>query len=180
MNHEAEELVALLKNIELRSQKEVDGLPQQRDLTRYWEGLVFNSLGMRLVTALHEVAEILNDVPNLTRVPGAKDWVRGVANIRGNLMPIVDLQLFLGGRQTLIGRRSRVLIIHQEGLNTGLLVSNVLGMRHFPESGRINGLSESENIGSFLDGGFRMDGEDWPIFSMLKLAGDSGFQVAAK
>jgi twitching motility protein PilI len=180
MASSADELVTLLRDIEQKSRDEAAGLPQQRDLTRYWEGIVFNVAGSRLVVALDEVSEILNDVPVLTRVPGAKSWIKGVANIRGNLMPIMDLQSFLGGRAIVVGRRTRVLLINDEGLSVGLLVSNVLGMRHFPETGRVKTIRSNEAIQSYVNGGYAQDGEEWPIFSMKKLTADPAFQVAAK
>lgn len=176
----ADELVALLRNIELQSREEAEGLPQQRDLTRYWEGIVFSVAGSRLVVALDEVSEIFNDVPSLARVPGAKSWIKGVANIRGNLMPIADLQEFLGGRAIVVGRRSRILLVNDEGLSVGLLISNVQGMRHFPETGRKKAVGSNEAVQPYVTGGFAHDGEEWPIFSMKKLLTDPAFQVAAK
>ena len=32
----------------------------------------------------------------LTRVPGAKSWIKGLANVRGQLLPVIDLRQFLG------------------------------------------------------------------------------------
>ena len=34
-------------------------------------------------------------VPPLTRVPGAKTWVKGIANVRGQLLPVLDLRQYL-------------------------------------------------------------------------------------
>lgn len=180
MTADARELLDLLRNIERRSREEGAGLPQHRDLTRYWEGVVFHTSGIRLVVALGEVSEILSHVPVMSRVPGAKSWVKGVANIRGNLLPIVDLQEFLGGRPIILGRRSRVLIINREGLSAGLLVANVMGLRHFPEHGWGEETRVSEAIRPFVAGGFAQNDEDWPVFSIQRLTSDTGFQVAAK
>lgn len=180
MAMEAERLVDLLRDLERRSREKAEGLPLQRDLTDYWEGVVFNVAGIRLIVALEEVSEILNQVPSMARVPGAKEWVKGVANIRGNLLPIIDLQGFLGGRSIVIGRRSRVLMIHKEGLSAGLLVSSVLGMRHFPVDSKGAEMKVNDAVKPYVDGGFVHDGEEWPVFSMLKLTADPAFQVASK
>ena len=32
----------------------------------------------------------------VTRVPGAKGWMRGLSNVRGQLLPVIDLRAFLG------------------------------------------------------------------------------------
>ena len=37
-----------------------------------------------------------------TRVPGSHRWLLGIANLRGHLLPLVDVKLLLGsGRTTL-------------------------------------------------------------------------------
>jgi twitching motility protein PilI len=50
----------------------------------------------RFVVPRDEVREVLMVPPAITRVPGAKSWVRGLANVRGHLLPLVDLREFLG------------------------------------------------------------------------------------
>jgi len=180
MSIDTGELLELLRDIERRSTEEGAGLPQYRDLDRFWEGVVFHTSGARLVVALHEVTEILSHVPVMTRVPGAKPWIKGVSNIRGNLVPIIDLQEFLGGRPIIQGARARVLIVNREGLTAGLLVVSVMGMRHFPEDGWGEATRVSEAVKPYVTGGFAQDGEEWPVFSIQRLTSDIGFQVAAK
>lgn len=50
-----------------------------------------------MIAPLEEVKEILNYPDGVTRVPGTQAWLLGMANIRGNLLPLIDLQQFLGG-----------------------------------------------------------------------------------
>ena len=130
---EARELVLLLQDIENRSRKFAFDRPHKEESKFTWEGVLFTILGEKLLTALGEVKEILNYPSNVTHVPGAQSWVRGVANVRGSLLPIFDLQEYLGGSAIAIGRRTRVLVIAHEGLFAGLMVADVYGMRHFNE-----------------------------------------------
>ena len=44
-----------------------------------------------LVSKMGEVTEIL-DPPDFTRVPGVQSWVVGIANVRGSLLPLMDLK----------------------------------------------------------------------------------------
>ena len=48
-------------------------------------------------------------------VPGAQPWMLGVANMRGNLLPMVDLKQFLEGERTVLHESQRVLIVRQPG-----------------------------------------------------------------
>jgi twitching motility protein PilI len=66
----------------------------------------------------------------LTAVPLTRSWLRGLANVRGNLYTVVDLAAFLAGRPTPPGPRNRLLLIGQRhGTNAALLVDMVLGLR---------------------------------------------------
>lgn len=63
-----------------------------------------------------KVREVL-DFRNLTRVPRMPDFMRGVINLRGNVVPVVDLRLAFGMEQTTRTVNTCVVIaeIHQEG-----------------------------------------------------------------
>ena len=177
----ADQLVALLHKLELRSRKEAKGLPRQPEPGQYWEGFIFHVAGFPLLASMDEVAEILNQVPPIARVPGAKPWVRGVANLRGQLLPIVDLQQLLGERALVLGRHSRILVVNQNDDNsTGLLVARVSGRRRLPADG-FSGLAGVEGmIKPFVEGGFVIDGTEWPVFSLKRLVSYPDYQSAAK
>lgn len=96
--------------------------------------LASNRLGLqigarRLLVDLADAGEILA-VPEITPVPLTQPWFRGLANVRGNLIGIVDLSLFAGGPATPLDKDSRVLAMATDlGMATGLLVSRMLGLR---------------------------------------------------
>jgi twitching motility protein PilI len=170
----------LLRAIEARSRSEAAGLPVAGNFSQTWVGVVVTVAGEQLVVALDEISEILNHVPTITRVPGAKIWLRGVANVRGNLLPVCDLQGFLGGRLIVVGRRSRVLVIRRDDLVCGVLVNGVLGMRHFRQDEDCAAPKVSEPVGGYILKGCSFEGATWPVFSMGQLAIDPQFQILAK
>lgn len=173
------DLILMLKDIEQRSRQQIDGLPEQNDAQGLWEGIFFHIAGIDVVAPIDEVKEILNYPSAVTLVPGAKKWLLGIANIRGNLLPIVDLQVFLGGKPITIGKRSRVLVIEYQGNLAGLLVGGVQGLRHFSDQRREGIAQLTGPIGQYVQEAFKLDEETWPIFSMKKLVESAGFQVAA-
>ncbi len=173
-------LFRLLRDVEARCLTNAAGLPQRVELETPWEGVLFSVGGNVLIAPLDEVKEILNYSMGLTPVPGTKSWVLGVANIRGNLLPIVDLQSFLLSRPTVPGRRSRVLVLDHEGVYTGLLVDQMVGIRHFRPSDRSDTvLALPEPINRFVQFHYGRDGEVWPVFSMRQLSDSPEFQLAA-
>jgi twitching motility protein PilI len=172
--------LALLLAMEARCLAHAVGLPQQVVVEETWEGVLFSVAGQLFVTPLDEVKEILNHPATLTRVPGTRPWVAGVANIRGNLLPVIDLQSFLLHRQTVPGRRSRVLVIDHEGVYAGLLVDPLVGIRKFYLSERSNRPIElPKSINRYIDMVYEHGAELWPVFSLHHLAASPEFQFAA-
>ena len=83
-----------------------------------------------------EVNEILT-FPLLTLCPARGPWLLGVANIRGNLVPVIDLKGFIEGERSQLTDTTRVLLVRQQGGSTvGLLVDEVLGQRNFTDEQR--------------------------------------------
>jgi twitching motility protein PilI len=176
---DARQLLSLLHGLEQRSRKNAIGLPRQNEVHESWEGVMFSVSGLHLVAPLGELIEILNYPASVTPVPGTQPWVRGVANVRGILLPIVDLQQFLGGAPTITGRRSRVLVARQEGARVGLLVGEVFGMRHFLEENRGRAPAFDDRVSDFVGSVFEEGRESWPVFSVTALLKDREFLVAA-
>lgn len=173
------EIVRELRSIEQRSRPVATDLPTGVDDKDYTEGLLFTLLGHPAACLLGEVSEILNYPPAVTPVPATRDWVIGLANVRGNLLPLVDLQVFLGGRPIPPGRRNRVLVIGFHDQQVGLSVGTVAGVRQFTEEQRVAVPEIEGQISKYLAGAFKLEEQVVPVFSMALLAESAGFQVAA-
>jgi len=175
----AQEVLALLGALEQRSRETALGLPQTEVHRDTWQGLSFTVSGVRLVASMTEVNEMLPFPEHITQVPGSAPWMLGVANVRGNLLPVLDLQVYLGGKAVVPGKSTRVLVINQRGLQTGVVVTSVLGMRHFDEQQRVTNARVEGAIGAYVYDAFHVKSEIWPVFSMLALSVDPGFRSAA-
>lgn len=70
------------------------------------------------------VQEILR-VSGITRVPHAPHPVRGITNMRGRVLPVVDLRLRLGLPEAALDDQSRILVVTSRGRLMGLLVDSV-------------------------------------------------------
>src|ERR1700736_5907612 len=71
---------------------------------REWVGVALRMAGDLYLVAREETREVLGVPAAMTRVPGAKAWIKGLANIRGQLLPIIDLRQFLGSGMTPLTR----------------------------------------------------------------------------
>ena len=93
-----------------------------------------NQLGVqigagRYLLELTQAGEIVA-LAALTAVPLTAPWYLGLANIRGNLVGVVDLARYLGLGDTLAGPDSRIVTFAGAlGFNCALLVARVYGLR---------------------------------------------------
>lgn len=173
------DLMLLLAQIEQQSRESALLVPQVEVSEELWDGLAYSIAGVRVISAMDEVREMLPYPPQVTRVPGASDWMRGIANIRGTLLPVIDLQVFFGAKAVVPGKSARMLVIQLRGLNCGLLVPSVLGMRHFNEEDRLDNARMKGALGQYVYDAFSVEGEIWPVFSLSALAAEPGFRSAA-
>jgi purine-binding chemotaxis protein CheW len=70
------------------------------------------------------VKEIVR-IPEITRIPRAPSFVEGVANLRGNILPIINLRLRFGLKETERDDDNRAVVIEIDGKLTGLMVDRV-------------------------------------------------------
>ena len=62
---------------------------------------------------VHRVREVL-DPTKITKIPRAPDFLLGVINVRGNVIPIVDLHQKLGMQQRNTDTHSRIVVLEAE------------------------------------------------------------------
>jgi len=174
----------ILADYERRSLEHVAGLPEQLDAPGLWRGVGYRVGSHRLASGFDEVREIL-PLPQITPVPGAQPWMLGVANVRGNLLPIVDLKQFLEGERTVLHESHRVLLVRQPGGDVAVLIDELYGQRSFNEPQLLDAeqtaqarLSEGR-YANFVDRAYRLDDRPWGIFSLDRLARTPEFRQAA-
>lgn len=78
-------------------------------------------------------AEIVS-LPEIARVPWTRPWYRGLANVRGRLVGVIDLQ-HLVGREPLTADQGQQLLVLGEGLGVaaGILVTRAFGIRNLKD-----------------------------------------------
>ena len=159
----------LLKQLDARCRQNSSGLPVASGVIDDWIGIGFAISDTPLLAKMDDISEIL-PVPETIRVPGVTHWVVGLANIRGNLMPILDMNGYLYGKPSRVRKESRILVINKQGVVAGLLVDEVYGLRRFKHEEHRQ--EESEDTGSLSDylGGIFVDQvRRWNVFSVEKL-----------
>jgi len=91
--------------------------------------VVFRIAEERFALPLEAVREVVVPQPPFSRVPRASDAVRGVMNLRGRVVAVVDLAPLVGlAPQPLLPGVGQVLVLDHGKRALGLLVAGVLGV----------------------------------------------------
>lgn len=96
------------------------------------------------ILLVHEILRI----PEITRLPNAPSFIRGVINLRGNVIPVVDVRERFGFSKVETNDLSRIIVIETDGRLVGLFVDNVSQVIRIseknidPPSALIEGVSE--------------------------------------
>jgi twitching motility protein PilI len=169
----------VLADYEQRSLAHVAGLPEQLDAPGLWRGVAYRIGSHRLASGFGEVVEILS-MPALTPVPGSQPWMLGVANVRGTLLPVVDLKQFLEGERTVLHEGQRVLVVRQPGGDVAVTIDEMYGQRSFVDAQGIDVAPVSEGrYAYFIERAYRINDQDWGVFSLERLARTPEFRQAA-
>ncbi|NOR18603.1 MAG: chemotaxis protein CheW, partial [Xanthomonadales bacterium] len=140
-----------------------------------WAGVIFRIGDARLACSIKQVHEFL-PIPAFTPVPGTKPWILGLANVRGDLMTVVDLSGFINGERSTVSMRSRLLAATLRGRPIGLMVDEVFGQRQFvSDEGKKPRLAKSSPLKKFVHKQYRSGKDVWQELDLDSLFTTSEF-----
>ena len=145
-------------------------LLERMQVARANSGASVNQLGVqigaeRYLLDLTQAGEIA-PVPGLTVVPLTQPWYLGLANVRGNLVGVIDLARYFGveAPTPALGSDARIVTFAAGlGFNCGLLVGRVHGLRQ-AEKMQPHGLQLRD-----------ADGNDWTALDLSMLVAEERF-----
>jgi purine-binding chemotaxis protein CheW len=82
---------------------------------------------------ISDVREIMR-MQSITRVPGVYSFVEGVINLRGNVLPVIDLRKRLGLKISEHTKESRIVVIDIDSSEIGVIVDAVTEVLRVPKS----------------------------------------------
>lgn len=160
----------LLADYERRSLAHDPGVPEQIEAPGLWRAISFRVGDHHFVSGIDEISEILMSPPPVTSIPSTRSWLLGVANVRGNLIALVDLKQFLFEQRTHVTGHARVLVVRQSGGNVGLLVDELLGQRNLTDADRAGAEGEAdERLARFVTENVTMGSARLGRFSMVEV-----------
>jgi purine-binding chemotaxis protein CheW len=82
------------------------------------------------ISAVREIVR----VPDVTAVPNAPEHIEGVINLRGQIVPVVDLRKRFGAKQITPHKKNRIVVVEAETRLIGLIVSSASEVLRIPPS----------------------------------------------
>lgn len=76
----------------------------------------------------------INKMMQLTKVPNAPEYIEGVINLRGKIIPVVDLRTKLGMSRREQDIHSRIIVVDVEDKTLGFIVDRVSEVLRIPKS----------------------------------------------
>ncbi|UYM18060.1 chemotaxis protein CheW [Endozoicomonas euniceicola] len=155
--------------------------PECKQPTAPWVGIGFRLNQRHYVAGIEDITEVL-PVPTITPLPGTKSWAKGLSNVHGRLVPIIDLPEFLG-LPTPSGRNiRRIMVVSCQQMPVGLIVDEVQGMVHFPsecftKEALTTTADSTDTVNYFTEGCYSLE-KKYPVFSINKLVNHSDFLMA--
>jgi twitching motility protein PilI len=166
---------AKLLEYEKRSADYSPGAGSGDGTSEEWSGVTFSVGNANMACHIDRITEIL-PCPQATPVPGAKPWIIGLANVRGELLTVVDLSWFLSGVRTPVTARSRLLATNLNKAPIGLLIDEVFGQRHFLDSDAVpTELEEGSALGGIVSKQHNLGSESWQELNLDQLFNSSEF-----
>ncbi len=156
------------------------GLPAQINITPHWSGVGFAVGDYRFVAQPGELTESLEQ-PGLTALPSVQSYVKGVSNVRGRLLPVIDFAEMFDIAHSVTSRNRQVVTVEVDDFYAGLVIDQVMGMQYFPEDSLQVPSDLPEQLKSVVTGEYVDDkGSSWWVFSPKKLVEFSKFAQVAR
>jgi len=82
--------------------------------------------------AIENVVEIIGIQP-ITEMPEMPDYIKGIINLRGSIVPAMDIRLRFKKPEADYTKRTCIIVIHIGGMSTGLIVDCVSEVQTIPD-----------------------------------------------
>ncbi|HLA28974.1 MAG TPA: chemotaxis protein CheW [Syntrophales bacterium] len=108
-----------------RDRSEVDGARKFLDIIEF--SLAGETYGIE-----SEFVREVYPLKDFTPLPGTPPFVLGIVNVRGQILSVLDLKKFFSLPEKGLGQLNKVIIIHNDLMEFGVLADNVLDARPIP------------------------------------------------
>jgi len=152
---------------------------------KLWSGFGFRVNKFNLCIKCNVIEELLDShfQQNLSKVPGAKNWLMGLISLRGQALPLIDLNQYIFNTSSELTKKSRLLVINFSNTRTGLIIDEAYGLKQFdPDFAQTPASVDTvpAELEKFSTKIFLQGELPWIEFSTQRLENDPDFLNAAR
>lgn len=96
--------------------------------------VVFQLAGEEIGAPIRTVSEIVRLPDRMTRVPKTPDFIDGMLNLRGTVLPVLDMRARFGISRAEKNDKQRILVLDVGGVRTGFVVDSVSEVLRVPNT----------------------------------------------
>lgn len=129
------------------------------------ENPVVRRLGFKIgdigLLILSETTSELTDMLPICPIPNTADWLRGLINLRGNLVPIFDLASLLKAEHAR-EKKGMLLILGEGEAAAGIIIDDLPSHQTLANSDKLESLPAIPDIAKpYMSSGYEKEGEIW-------------------
>lgn len=175
MNMSAQQSLGLLERLYAYDSMPLPALAEPAET---WVGTSLGIAGVPVLIGAGEIEEII-ETPQMTTIPGTKEWVIGVAAYKGGLLPIFSGDVLFRRRPYTGRMRDYCMVISQPGQYFGITLSHVQRDLRFPVEERVIDHPVDPDFAQYTLGGFMYKGDFLAVLDIDKLVADEELSNAA-
>ncbi len=131
--------------------------------------VVFRMAGEWYGVEIIHVKEILRKF-DITFLPSVPDFIKGIVNMRGNILSVTDLKVLFNLPKTEKTEKSRLVVVEQKSLETALFVDEITEVTEVPVSNIDPPLvTISRERAEYILGEFKIDSKLVAILNVEKI-----------
>ena len=112
---------------------------------------------------------------NITTLPYTKDYIKGIINLKGDFLIVIDLKRFLNNETSQLAEGSKLIVVSGKNFNIALLVDDIKNIKNLTN----NQIRNPEYTGSseYISNEFVEDGQLYNILNFDKFINDDKLYI---
>lgn len=129
--------------------------------------VIFKLNDQQYALPIQETQEIIR-MTSITRVPNTKDYVEGIINLRGNIVPVLNLNKRLGLPVKDYDESTRIIVVEHGGQKVGMIVDDVQEVGRYTDDEIEPPAVAGEDV-DYLRGVVKKDDQLWLLLDLSKI-----------
>lgn len=129
--------------------------------------VIFELAGQLYALPIQETQEIIR-MTEITRVPNTREFVEGIINLRGSVVPVINLNRRLGLPAGAYDDSTRIIVVEYNGQKVGMIVDNVHEVGSYSEEEIEPPAVAGDGI-EYLNGVVKKGDELWLLLNLGKV-----------